>query len=68
MTKNGKKMDNVKKLSEKAKNIEEFSKNYFKRLNSIFDNLDYKKIQKFENIFNEKRIKGNTIFVFGNEF
>ena len=66
MTKNGKKMDNVKKLSEKAKNIEEFSKNYFKRLNSIFDNLDYKKIQKFENIFNEKRIKGNTIFVFGN--
>ena len=66
MTKNGKKMDNVKKLSENAKNIEEFSKNYFKRLNSIFDNIDYKKIQKFENIFNEKRIKGNTIFVFGN--
>ena len=59
-------MDNVKKLSEKAKSIEEFSKNYFKRLNNIFDNLDYKKIQKFENIFNEKRIKGNTIFVFGN--
>ena len=66
MTRNGKKMDNVKKLSEKAKNIKIFSKNYFKRLNNIFDNLDYQQIENFEKIFNERRISGNTIFVFGN--
>lgn len=66
MIKNGTKMENVKKLSEKSKNIEVFSKNYFKRLTNIFDNLDYKQIRRFEEVFNEKRKKGNTIFVFGN--
>ena len=66
MIKNGTKMENVKKLSEKSKNIEVFSKSYFKRLTNIFDNLDYKQIRRFEEIFNEKRKKGNTIFVFGN--
>ena len=66
MIKNGIKMDNVKILSEKSKNIVAFSKNYFKRLNNIFNNLNYKQIEEFEKILNEKRKKGNTIFVFGN--
>ena len=54
MIKNGTKMENVKKLSEKSKNIEVFSKSYFKRLTNIFDNLDYKQIRRFEKILNEK--------------
>ena len=50
MTRNGKKMNNVKKLCEKAKNIKEFSKNYFKRLNNIFDNLDYQPKNEIDNL------------------
>ena len=33
-------MDDLKKLSEKAKNIKEFSFNYFERLKKIFEKIN----------------------------
>jgi|TARA_B100000902_G_C26988815_1_gene753979 D-sedoheptulose 7-phosphate isomerase len=59
-------MNNVKKLSKNSKNIKQFSKKYFQRLNQIFSSIDHNKFIEFEKIFNQARIKGNTIFVFGN--
>ena len=66
MTKNGDNMINIKEISKKSKNIKEFSKKYFNRLSDIFNQLDYQKLQQFENAFNQARLNGNTIFVFGN--
>ena len=59
-------MKDIKSLSRKSKNIKEFSKLYLKRLNEIFLSIDESKLIKLEETFNNARIKGNTIFVFGN--
>ena len=66
MTKNGDNMINIKEISKQSKNIKEFSKKYFNRLSDIFNQLDYQKLQQFENAFNQARLNSNTIFVFGN--
>ncbi len=60
------KIKNIKALSKKSKNINEFAKNYFNRLSYIFDKIDHKKLQQFEKILNQTRLKGGTIFIFGN--
>ena len=39
MSKNGKKMDDIKKISEKAKNIKEFSLNYLPFSKIYFDHF-----------------------------
>ena len=59
-------MDDLKKLSEKAKNIKEFSFNYFERLKKIFENINENELVKFEKNLLEARSKNKTIFVFGN--
>ena len=66
MTKNVKKMDDLKKISEKAKRIKEFSLNYFERLKNIFENINENELVKFEKNLLEARSKNKTIFVFGN--
>jgi len=67
MTINGKnKMNDIKTLSKKSKNIKEFSLNYFKRLSEIFKKIDADKLKSFEKCLNDARLKGKTIFVFGN--
>ncbi len=59
-------MKNIRQISQKSKNIKEFSKNYFKRLEEIFNQIKNNDLEDFEKIINNARIKGNTIFVFGN--
>ena len=67
MTISGKnEMNDIKTLSKKSKNIEDFSLNYLKRLNEIFQQIDYKQLSKFEKYLNQARLKSKTIFVFGN--
>ena len=66
MIRNGNKMIDIKKISEKSNNIKEFSLNYFKRLKNIFKSIDEKELLNFEKILLKARSKGNTIFVFGN--
>tara|TARA_B100001057_G_C22635021_1_gene865898 strand:+ start:55 stop:690 length:636 start_codon:yes stop_codon:yes gene_type:complete len=60
------KMEDIKKISQKSKNIKEFSLNYFKRLKKIFENINEKQLTKFEKNLLDARSKGKTIFVFGN--
>ena len=59
-------MMTTKRLKLKGENIKDFSKNYFKRLNEIFNDIDLKKIELIEKEFEIARKKGNNIFVFGN--
>lgn len=67
MTINGSyKMKNIKIISQKSKNIKQFSINYFKRLNEIFNQIDDNEIEKFEKTLNNARLNDKTIFVFGN--
>lgn len=60
------KMKDIKKISQKSKNIKEFSLNYFNRLKKIFENINEKELLKFEKNLLDARLKGKTIFVFGN--
>ena len=59
-------MKDIKKISQKSKNIKEFSLNYFNRLKKIFENINEKELTKFEKNLLDARSKGKTIFVFGN--
>ena len=59
-------MKTIKQISKKSKNIKEFSNNYFKRLGEIFNQININDLENFEKTINAARIKGNTIFVFGN--
>ena len=59
-------MKTIKQISQKSKNIKEFSNNYFKRLGEIFNQININDLENFEKTINNARIKGNTIFVFGN--
>ena len=67
MINNGRyKMNNIKTISQKSKNIKEFSNNYFKRLNEIFNQINDNALEKFEKTLNNARLNDKTIFVFGN--
>lgn len=67
MISNGRyKMKNIKTISQKSKNIKQFSNNYFKRLNEIFNQINDNEIEKFEKTLNNARLNDKTIFVFGN--
>ena len=67
MINNGRyKMKNIKMISQKSKNIKEFSNNYFKRLNEIFNQINDNNLEKFEKTLNNARLNDKTIFVFGN--
>ena len=59
-------MKTIKQISQKSKNIKEFSNNYFKRLGEIFSQININDLENFEKTINNARMKGNTIFVFGN--
>jgi len=59
-------MKTIKQISKKSRNIKEFSNNYFKRLGEIFNQININDLENFEKTINAARIKGNTIFVFGN--
>ena len=57
---------NILKKEKKLKNISEFTKRYFSRLNKIFLNLDISSIKKFEDEFLKLKKTNSTLYVFGN--
>ncbi len=59
-------MKDLKSISLKSKNIIDFSRKYFERLQDIFKSVDKKKIEELEKKFYQTRSRGGNIFVFGN--
>ncbi len=59
-------MKTFEKLYKNTDNIGEFAKGYFNHLKSVLDKLDLKSIIKLEEMFEEARANGNSIFVAGN--
>ena len=58
-------MKDLKSISLKSKNIIDFPRKYFERLQDIFKSVD-KKIEELEKKFYQTRSRGGNIFVFGN--
>ena len=59
-------MNEIKKIAKKTKNFSDFSKKYFKYLNSVFKKIDNKSLTMLAQELTNIRKKEKTLFVIGN--
>jgi D-sedoheptulose 7-phosphate isomerase len=59
-------MNNIDRVCKDSKSAAEFAQGYYDYLRQVLDSIEPNSINKFVEVFENARAKGNTIFVIGN--